>query len=39
MNTIIDSITQSKCLLPLLIAVTLVTAVFGVTGCSPPHPH
>ena len=33
----IISIERAKCILPALMALTLVTAFLGVTGCSPPH--
>ena len=30
---------QSRSMFSMLTALALVTAIFGVTGCSPPHPH
>ena len=39
-NNLINKISQmkqSKWILPALMALALVTAFLGVTGCSPPH--
>jgi hypothetical protein len=35
----ISPVTQSRWILPVLMALSLVTAILGVTGYSPPHPH
>ena len=34
---IISSMKQSRWILPALVALALISASLGVTGCSPPH--
>ena len=33
----IDAMRQSSWITPLLMALALIVAAFGMTGCSPPH--
>ena len=35
----INAAQQSNWMMPALMAVALVLAVLGATGCSSPHPH
>ncbi len=35
----IKAVPQSNWMMPALMAVALVLAVLGATGCSSPHPH
>jgi hypothetical protein len=37
LNDKVSQMKQSKWMLPALMALALVTALFGMTGCSPPH--
>lgn len=34
-----NSVKHLKRMLPTLMVIALVTAIFAVTGCSPSHPH
>ncbi len=34
-----NSVKQLKDVLPTLMVIALVSAIFAITGCSPSHPH
>lgn len=41
-NNLMDKVgplTNSRWIRPVLMALSLLTAFLGVTGCSPQHPH